>query len=239
MAQVAVIDDREISITPVFKILELENIPKSEVAGHAVMEQHEVVEVRIGGSRHFSPVFPAAEMSSREGNQVITYAERWAEQYRAFKEGNPQEANGTPLEMLRRFGVTPEQISLCKALKIYSIEGLHHLEGQNAKTLGMHQNKMKAAAASFMAEKVNKGEVFDELAALRAQVAELLAAQAMVVPVQEPTEVEIAQAIASAEGGQTDDDLRDDIEKLTGVRPHHRTSRTNLELLLEQALAAA
>jgi hypothetical protein len=59
MTQLAVIDPREITITPVFKHIQVENIAASEKAGYAVMEPLEVVEVRFAGQRNFSPVFPA------------------------------------------------------------------------------------------------------------------------------------------------------------------------------------
>src|SRR3546814_7185647 len=76
MARVVAIDPHEITITPVFKILEVENVPKSEVAGHAVMETKEVVEVRFAGSKNYSPIFPVDAFWKREGNRVITYGDR-------------------------------------------------------------------------------------------------------------------------------------------------------------------
>src|SRR3546814_9721665 len=69
MARVVAIDPHEITITPVFKILEVENVPKSEVAGHAVMETKEVVEVRFAGSKNYSPIFPVDAFWKREGNR--------------------------------------------------------------------------------------------------------------------------------------------------------------------------
>ncbi|WP_212749198.1 hypothetical protein, partial [Pseudoalteromonas piscicida] len=68
-------------------------------------------------------------MWKRENGKVITFAERWADQYRAFLAGADQEAAGTPLEMLRSFGRSDANLSLGRALRIYSIEALHHLEG--------------------------------------------------------------------------------------------------------------
>src|SRR6478609_7089022 len=100
MVDVAVIDMQDINVTPVFRVMEIENIPKSEEVGHLVKEMHEVVQIRFAGSNNYSPVFPSKAFYRREGNNVITYAERFKDQYRQFKEGNPQEARGTPLEML-------------------------------------------------------------------------------------------------------------------------------------------
>lgn len=239
MTRLAVIDDRELTVTPVFKIIELENVPKSETAGHAVMETMEVVEVRMAGNKNVSPVFPTDAMWKREGNQVFTYAERWPDQYRAFKEGNPQEANGTPLEMLRALGVTPEQLSLCRTLRIYSIEALHHLEGQPLKTLGMHSNKLKAAAASFMADRMKGANALTEIDALRAEIAALKAAGALIPPVQDSTAVEIEKAITDAYADMSDGQIKDEIAKLNdGKRPQGNPSRASLVSMLDTLMAA-
>lgn len=238
MTQLAVIDTSDITITPVFKIIEVENIPKSEKAGRAVMETKEVVEVRFAGSKNYSPVFPATGFWKREGNRVITYAERWPEQYRAFKEGEPQEAMGTPLEMLRDKGITPELISLCRALKIYSIEALHHLEGQNLKALGMNANRLKDAARSFMADRMGTQQAMSEIEKLRAEIAALKAGQ---VPTEETPPAEVDAMVAAADdafAGKSDDELKDEIAKIAGRKPPGNPSRETLVRTLEELQAA-
>lgn len=237
MTQLAVIDMNDITITPVFKIIEIENVPKSEKAGRAVMETKEVVEVRFAGSKNYSPVFPATGFWKREGNRVITYAERWPEQYRAFKEGSPQEAMGTPLEMLRDHGITPELISLCRALKIYSIEALHHLEGQALKALGMNANRLKDAARAFMADRMNAREAMSEVEKLRAEIAAL---RAGVVPVEETPAEEVEAMVAAADAAfeGSDDELKDEIAKIAGRRPPGNPSRETLERTLKELQAA-
>ena len=234
----AVIDPQEITITPLFKMLEVENVPKSEVAGYAVMEMKEVVEVRFAGSKNYAPIFPADAMWKREGNQTITYAERWPEQYQAFKNGNPQEAQGTPLQMLR--GVTPEQLSLCRALKIYSIEALHHLEGPALKTLGMHANMLKQAAAQFLAERDKGAHALNEVEALRAELAAMKAQMAIPAEQASPEAVDAAlKAADDAYAGQSDADLKDEIARLTdGKRPQGNPSRSTLVSMLDQLKAA-
>lgn len=238
MTLLAVIDEREITITPVFKHVQLENIPKSETAGHAVMETHEIVEVRFAGTRNYSPTFPANGFWMRKGNRVITYAERWADQYRAFKEGSPQEANGTPLEMLHGQGVTPELISLCRALKIYSIEALYHLEGQQLKTLGMNANKLKDAARMFLAARNDGAAALDEIAALRAEIA---AMKTGAVPMAETPPEEIDAAIEAANAAyaeMSDDDIKGKIAEITGSRPRGNPSRATLVNSLTELQAA-
>lgn len=243
MSRLVEIDLNDITVTPVFKILNIENIPKSETAGHAVMEMQEVVEVRFAGSKNYSPVFPAQAMWRREGNQVISYAERWEEQYRAFKEGNPQEANGTPLEMLRPLGITPEQLSQCRALRIYSIEALHSLEGPAVKTLGVNQNALKDAARHFMADRAKGNDSFSELEALRAEIAELKA-RSTIPPVVDYTPdqvadiVEHANAVAETQlAGESDDQIKERIAGITGSRPKGNPSRATLDQMLRELTA--
>ena len=239
MTKIVEIDPREITITPVFKYIEIENIPKSETAGHAVMETKEIVEVRFAGSKNYSPIFPTDAFWKREGNRVFTYAERWPDQYRAFKEGNPQEADGTPLEMLRVHGVTPEQISLCRALRIYSIEALHHLEGQQAKALGMHQNKLKQAVAEFMAERLNSTDALKQIEALKAEIEALKAANPLPVVDSTPDDIEQAEQAADASfEDMSDDQIKDEIAKITGSKPRGNPSRATLVASLEELLAA-
>lgn len=241
MTNVVAIDEKEIQITPVFKMMNLENIPKSETAGYPVMEMKEMVEIRFAGSRNYQPEVPVDSFWKREGNRVFTFAERWPEQYRAFKEGSPQEANGTPLEMLRPHGATPEQISLCRALKIYSIEALHYLEGPGVKALGMNANRLKQAARDFMAEKSNRQSDFSELEALRAELAAMKAQMSTVVPETPATEAEIDAALEAADAAyaaMSDADIKDEIEKLSGVRPRGNPSRATLESALTELLAA-
>jgi len=231
MAQSVPIDTREITITPVFKHITVEDVPASEREGHAVMKTIEAVEVRFAGSKLYSPVFPVNAMWKREGNKVITYMERWPDQYLAFINGNEQTAAGTPLEMLKSYGITPAQLSLCRVMKIYSIEALHHLEGPNLKNLQMHANSLKQMAADYMADRGKGSASMDEISALKAEIAALKAA----VPTAEatPQEVETAVAAADAEAGAANDrfddmadaDLKAFIKEKTGAAPRGTPSR--------------
>lgn len=228
MTRVVEIDTRELTVTPVFKMMNLENIPKSEEAGHAVMEMREMVEVRFAGSNNYSPVFPSDGFWKREGNKVITYAERWPDQYVAFKQGNPQEASGTPLEMLRPYGITPEQLSLCRALKIYSIEALHHLEGPNLKNLGMMGNNLKEQCRKYMADRGRGMDATSEIEELKRQIAELQG-RSTVPPVVEATPAEIENVQIEADLAAMDEaTLRGMIEKVTGAKPDGRLSHASL-----------
>lgn len=222
MTEVAVIDARDITVTPVFRMMEIENIPKSEEAGHLVKEMHEVVQIRFAGSNNYSPIIPAKAFWKREGNKTYTYRERWAEQYRQFKEGNPQEAKGTPLELLTSYGITPEQLSLCRTMKVYSIEALDALEGPNLKNMGMDANNLKDMARRWVASQASNSNLLDEVAQLKAELAALKSAS-VVVPVVTQYEVEGVDFDA-----KTDEEIRLFLLDKTGVRPDGRLGRQAL-----------
>lgn len=230
------IDVRDLSVTPFFDIRSLENVQKSEAAGQLVKEQVEVVEVRIAGSQgKFSPVFPTNAMWKRDGNRIITYAERWPEEYRRFKEGEPQEVRGTPLELLGRFGITPEQLSICRALRIYSIEQLHQLEGPNLKSLGMQQNHLKKAAADFMAERYSGADAAKRIAELEAQIA-AMQAKSTAIPVQDSTPAEIAAALSAADSydAMPGRALYEMLIERTGITPAEKPTKAQMISMLRE-----
>lgn len=232
------IDTREITITPVFKHVTVEDVPSSERAGRLVMKTIEAVEVRFAGSKLYSPVFPTMAMWKRDGHKIVTYAERWPEQYQDFLSGNQQKAEGTPLEMLRPYGISDSQLSLCRALRIYSIESLNHLEGQNLKNLQMNANPLKDMARKYMADR-SKGETSAaQIADLQAQ---LEALKAQMVPLKDSTKEEIEQAIQKADdeySALSNDQLKEAIAEKTGTRPRGNPGRDTLVASLRELSAA-
>ena len=231
MALSVPIDTRDIAVTPIFKYMTLEDVPASERAGQQIMKTHEVVEVRFAGSKLYSPVFPANAMSRRDGLKVITYAERWADQYAAFLAGNAQRAAGTPLEMLKPYGISDAQLSLCRALKVYSIEALHQMEGPAVKNLGMAANDLKRMAAEYAADKAGGGEAAARIAALEAQIAELTR-----VPEDDPKPEEIDAAVAAADAEK--EALKARYAEVTGARPKGNPNVETLREMVKEAEAA-
>lgn len=217
--------DLEHLVTPFFRHQAIENVPQSEIQQRPVMETVEVVELRFAGDKNFSPVLPVDAMFRREGHRVITYAERFAEQYRAFQNGDDQVATGTPLEMLVEYGISPAQISLCRVAKVYSIEALYHLEGQNLKTLGQSGNVLKDMARTWM-ERRPVTPSNDRIAELEAEIARLKAAAPL--PVQEPSADDMRQAAVDADKPLEDMnevELKAVIKAKTGRAPSGTPSR--------------
>lgn len=238
MALSVPIDTREITITPVFKHVTVEDIPASERAGRQEMKTLEVVEVRFAGSKLYSPVFPVDAMWKRDGHKIVTYAERWADQYRDFLAGSEQKAAGTPLEMLKSYGITDSQLSLCRALKIYSIEALDNLEGPNLKSLQMNANPLKDMAKRYMADRNTGAKATSEIEALKAEIEKLRSA----IPAQEPSWQEIENAIKVADDeldALTDEELKAMIKDATGSAPRGTPGRPFLLNAVRELQGAA
>lgn len=223
------IDTRDVTIQPVFQHITVEDVPASERAGYAVMKTMEVVEVRFAGQKNYSPVFPADAQYRREGNRVITYAERWSDQYAQFAAGSAQIASGTPLEMLRPFGITESLLSLCRALKIYSIEALAHLEGSALKSLGMHSNNLKRMATEYIAQRDGASADAAKIAELEAQIAALRQA----IPEKDPQPEEAEAALAAADDEK--EALKQKLADMTGARPRGNPSIETLRAMVQEA----
>lgn len=228
MADSVPIDTREITITPLFRYDSIEDVNASEREGHLVKNMRQVVEVRFAGSKNYSPVFPVDAMWKRENGKTVTYAERWADQYRDFLAGADQTAAGTPLEMLKAYGMSDANLSLCRALRIYSIESLYHLEGDSLKSLGMASNALKDMARAYMADRSKGTDHAAELDSLRAELAALKA----LIPVKEasPAEIDALLATSDADFEAMDDDaLKEWIANKTGAgRPRGNPSHDTL-----------
>lgn len=220
-------------ITAYFKHLSVLNVAQSEIQGKPVYDLKEVVELRLAGDRNYSPVMPADSMYRKIGERVVTYAERFSDQYRAFTMGEDQKAGGTALEMLRDYGITPAQLSICRALKIYSVEALDAIDGHQVKALGMNANSLKAMARRYVDDHTKRSiaKTSDDVDALKAELERLKA----LIPAEQATPAEIDAAIATANDEferLTDVELKAIIKDKTGQAPRGTPSR---EFLLNAA----
>lgn len=220
MNQSVAIDLTELEVTPFFKVIDVENVPQSEIRGEEVRMQIEAVEIHLAGNSTYRGVFPVDAVWKKEGHNEITYMERFGDQYLAWKEGGPQVASGTPLTVLSRYGVTPAQISMCKVHKIYSVEALHGLQGAGIKSLGFHANKLKEAADAYMADRSSGAEVVNRTKALEDEIAELRALLEIKSNDEPTPDDEYA--------GLTDADIKALIKDKTGFAPKGNPSRASL-----------
>lgn len=165
-------------LTAKFMVMTQENKAKTAKEGRPIFDEMEIVEVRTAGDRTSIKVFPAHAfarwVSLPDGDSVSqTYAERWPEQYKRFKAGHQQIADGTPVDELPF--LTAARKSELKALGIYTVEALDALDGQNLKVLGMQGRELKAQARAYI-EKASGGA---DVVAMAAQIESLKETVAM------------------------------------------------------------
>lgn len=229
--------------TPYFRHENIFNEPQSRIHNRPVYDLKEVVEIRFAANPQYKPVFGVDEMESTDPNgQVITWAERYSKQYQAFVAGAAQEADGTPLEELIPYGISQAQLSICRALSIYSIEALHHLEGVGIKRLGVHGNDLKPMAKRYMENRASGSqqqseinELKRQLAALRGETQEGLGEEIFV-----STELQAVDPFLPAELSEelSPEAMKAQIKELTGQAPRGTPSIDTLKMMLEQAKAA-
>jgi hypothetical protein len=170
------LQDPDSVLIVLFKHAAIPNEAASVKAGRLVADDMEVCEVRFPGSRAVS-VFPAHAfcplkvfdpLTGRE--RSITYAERFAPQYKQFSAHTAQTRTGTPLDYAPF--LTEARRAELKSQNIYTVEALAHIDGQELKNLGPGARELKNAAESFI-ERAAAGAVpiqmEAEMAAMRAR----------------------------------------------------------------------
>lgn len=234
-------------ITPHFMHMSLLHRHKSRAQQQAVYEIKEVVQLRFAGDNKFSPVKYTDEISHMDGVRAVTFAERFATQYQQFLAGDAQLADGTPLERLVNFGISPAQISLCRAMKIHTVEALVQLEGHALKTAGpVIANSIKPMAKRYVEERQVGGYHDAEIAALREELAALKAGSVVMPTPAAPVTAEQLQQEEATEQASIEtlteeaekDALKQRYAAVTGARPRGNPSLETLRAMVKEADAS-
>lgn len=216
-------DLAEKAVYPIFSYETIENIAKSEHAGQPIFEEIEMVSVHIAGERNLVHTARVNEQCGMDGFRRVTWAERFSDEYSAWKDGQAQGVHGTPLSALRDYGITPAQVSLCAARKVHTVEALLQLEGHNLKSLGMDANALKDAARKYVADRSDRHKLASEVEELKAQLAAL----------QKP----IADQ-ADEYADMSNQQIKEEIAAIVGAKPIGNPSRDTLISLLNEAKAS-
>jgi hypothetical protein len=172
--------DPDASLTAVFKHHAAPNDAKSVAANRLICDDVEVCEIRAPGSKTTTVVVPATAFSHwatdpHTGGQVkVTYAERFAHQYRQFKAQTAQTKAGTPLSHAPF--LTEGRRAEMRALNVYTVEALAGMDGQELKNLGPGGRELKNAAMEYIEEAKKTApnlHMLAEIEALRAKNAVL------------------------------------------------------------------
>jgi hypothetical protein len=218
--------DPDEALVALFKNLAVPNDGKTLQAGRPIFDDIEVCEIRSPGSRDVK-VFPATAFSHWQNNPYtgeqtkVTYAERFAHQYRQFKAHDTQTKSGTPLDYAPFMSVG--KCAEMRAQNIYTVEALAAIDGQELKNLGAGGRELKNAAAAYMAETKSAApnlQLQNELEQLRARNAILE---------EDLSAKKAREAQINGEFEAMDlDQLREFIATNTGHPPHGSLNRKTL-----------
>src|SRR5690348_14260170 len=145
--------DSNALVVATFRMHSTQNKKKSQEAGRPIFDDIEVCEIRLAANKQTVAVFPAHEVwkwqETPDGwREQVTYAMRFPEQYKRFKEGQAQVQSGTPLDELP-FLTQGKRLEL-KALNIYTAESLAALDGSPLKLLGVGGRELKNQAQAYL-----------------------------------------------------------------------------------------
>jgi hypothetical protein len=214
-------NDPDLTLGVEFFMKPVEIPSKSKAAGRPIFEDREMVRIAFPGDSKREHVAPANELHYHSGHRrQMTYAERFAATYKAFKDANADQIVGTPLEHLPF--LTAARRAEFKASGVKTAEQLAGLPDVTIKKMGMGIREYVTQAQAYL----KAAEGSSQVAAMQAQIDELkamLAGKAAPEPSSDPFE------------GMERDDLWN-MAQDAGLEPRANASVASLkELLLEAA----
>src|SRR5262245_26791988 len=211
-------------LVPLFRHLAIKNDAKSREAGRPIFDDVEIVEIRKPGAKDWQP-YPATALSHWDNDiftgeqKPVTYAERFKRQYQQFKLQVAQTKSGTPLAEVKF--LTEARRAELRALNIYTVEQLANIDGQELKNLGPGGRDMKNQAADYIAE-------CQQLAPSLARQAQIEADLAKAQAELEALRLKNSESADSQFDEMSNLQIKDLIEKESGVRPLGNPSRKTL-----------
>jgi hypothetical protein len=224
-----------------FLMLPVQNMAESEKAGRPIYKDIEHCRIRWAGDNKKELFAPAHEKTEfdREQGRYITWAEKFPEHYKLFKQNQDQSSiNGTPLSEAPF--LTEAKRAELRALNVHSVESLAGLDGANLARLGMGARELKNKAVAWI-EQAGAGAGLSKLAeendTLKAQMAEMQAQMAQLLGGQE------ADISGSPFADWDDETIRVWIRENGGTEPHpsckHQTLVAKADILNKSLKKAA
>lgn len=146
--------DPDATTVVTFKNVPIFSDSESTKEGRPVYHDQEICEVKFAGNKQTVGAFPAHEQCGWVDDPATgvrtqqTYAIKYNEQYLAFKNGEGQAQNGTPLAAAP-FLTASKRLEL-QALNIWTVESLAALDGAPLKRLGMQGRELQQQAQAFL-----------------------------------------------------------------------------------------
>jgi len=198
-----------------FFVKAVENPRLSIEEGRPIFEDREFIRIRFPADNKRELVAPANEMHfvSNQRRQM-TYAERFANVYHAFKNSEADFVSGTPLSELPV--LTEAKRAELRAQNIKTVEQLAGLTDTGLRKIGMGARDLVVAAQAYL----DRAKGTSEVAELKRQLEELKA-QMQPAP-------KVETAFADQFEGLEDDDLKNMIRDAGGSVPRGNASRDTL-----------
>lgn len=213
-------NDPDLTLGVEFFMKPVELPAQSKAAGRPIFEDQEFVRIAFPGDNKREHVAPAHEMHFvSHHRRQMTYAERFAASYKAFKDANGEYVAGTPLNQLPF--LTEARRAEFRGAGIKTAEQLAGLSDVTIKKLGMGVREFVTQAQAFL----KAAEGVSQVAAMQAQIDELkalLAAPAKLAETSDPFD------------GMTRDDLFN-MAADAGLEPRANASVDSLKAMLLDA----
>lgn len=214
-------NDPDLTLGVEFFMKPFELVAKSKEAGRPIFEDREMVRIAFPGDNKREHVAPADEMHYHDRRQM-TYAERFAATYKAFKDANGEYVAGTPLTHLPF--LTEARRAEFRAAGIKTAEQLAGLADVTIKKMGMGVREYVTQAQAYL----KAAEGTTQVAAMQAQIDELKALLAG------KAETARAEPATDAFAGLERDDLFN-MAQDAGLEPRANASTDSLKSMLLDA----
>ena len=231
----------ELGVVANFYSQAVENPNKSRTEGRPIFDDVDMIRLRYVGDKTRELHAPAKDKFIREkdSGNWLTYADVFADQYKAYKAGQEYTEGGTPLSEVPF--LTEGKRQELRAMHVHTLEQLANLPDRAKAVLGMNGTELMAKARA-MVERAKDSAVETRLAAeneaLKAQMASLsdqvqqLLAQSNRQPAPVADDVDEGPFASFS-----DDDLKTYIKDQSGQAPRGQPSRATL-LRMADELAA-
>ncbi|WP_299830671.1 hypothetical protein [uncultured Roseobacter sp.] len=192
--------DKQLSVR--FWLHAVESHKKSKEAGRPIFDEVEMVSIMAPGNTKTEHTARAQAMhyNANERRQM-TYAERFADAYSAFKRGIEEHVQGTPLSEAPFLSVA--QKAEMRAKKINTVEQLATMADRNISKMGMGFRAHVDAAKAYLDTATGSASLANEMAELRRQNEELMR---RVTGIENPEPG--SAAVSSTFESMAEDDLR-------------------------------
>lgn len=203
-----------------FYMDERKNEALTRERGHAVFDDIEMVAIVIPGNSLGTIRAPADSACTMPDGRVVTYKDRFPDDYDRFKAGQAPGITGIPLKNVPF--LTRAEVSTLEAQNVYTVEQLADMGGAVLRNLGPSGRQWQQNAMGYLQ---GASVVSDANAVAEQYESRIRELEAKLAEQAKPVE---------PDDGDRKDDLKRQIEELAGHRPRGNPSVETLERQLAE-----